>query len=77
MLPLNLVNRFTGSLVVEVAVLKIVKYSIYAYRITYRKNYNPIQLIEGFHLISHILGFHPYGQHTVRSWTLNLSLLKN
>ena len=37
MLPLNLLNRFTGSLVVEVAVLKIVKYSILAYRITYRK----------------------------------------
>ena len=83
MLPLNLVNRFTGSLVVEVAVLKIVKYSILAYRITYRKNYNPIciQFIKteghGFHLIGHILAFHPYGQHIARSRTSHLSLLKN
>ena len=77
MLPLNLVNRFTGSLVVEVAVPKIVKYSILAYRITYGKNYNPIQFIEGFHLIGHILGFQPYGQHTARIRTSHLSLLKN
>ena len=59
-LPLNLVNRFTGSLVVDVAVQKILEYSIMAYRITYRKNYNPIQFIEGFHflIISHILALH-------------------
>ena len=68
MFSLNLFNRFTGSLVVEVAVLKILEYSILAYGITYRKNYNPIciQFIkiegQGFHLIGHILAFHPYGQ---------------
>ena len=36
--PLNLDNRFNGSLVMEVAVLKILDYSILAYRITYGKN---------------------------------------
>ena len=58
MLSLNLVNRFTGSLVVEVVVQKILEYSIMAYRITYSKNYNPIQFIEGFHFIGHILAVH-------------------